>query len=172
MRFEVLKNGQETLVKDWLKQDYVAKHWYGKGLENTLKTLERFVKGTETLFTLWIAYDADIPFAFLMTSEVGLSEAPYAEFCSSDTKAITLDLLIGNPSYLGQGLSCPMIQQFLLENFANKTTVFIDPSLENPKAIHVYEKVGFKSVAEYIPDWCPTPHLMMRLNMSDLQCKT
>lgn len=163
MHFEVLKKGQEGLVRQWLSQDYVVKHWYGTGLKNTLKVLERFVKGEEPLYTLWIGYDGETPFAFLMTSPVDISEELYGKYCTKEERAITLDLLIGHPDYLGKGLAHLMIQRFLEEKFADRHAVFIDPCLENPKAIHVYQKAGFKGVEEFIPYYNPRPHLLMIL---------
>ncbi len=58
-----------------------------------------------------------------------------------------------------------MIQNFLLQKFPDITDVFIDPAERNTKAIHVYEKAGFVKIEQFIPDWCPIPHILMRLKM-------
>ncbi len=167
MHFEPLKKGQQDLVKGWLKQDYVAKYWYGEGLQNTLNTIERFINDQEILFTLWIAYDGDIPFGYLMTSDVDPEKDHLlAKYCGPKASAITLDLCIGNPTYLGKGLGHIMIQQLLLQKFSSKTDVFIDPSVDNPKAIHVYGKAGFQKREEFVPEWDRTDRcLLMQLKM-------
>ena len=171
LRFEHLRKEQVDLVIPWFKQDYVAEYWYGTGLQNTLNSIARFVEGQETLYTLWVAYDGDIPFAFLMTSKVDLDkDLLYAKYCGFGTKAITLDLLIGNTSYLGRGLSHIMIQQLLLQEYDTISDVFIDPGIENAKAIHVYEKAGFQKREEFIPEWDRTsPCVLMQLKMDQLK---
>ncbi|CCB89426.1 GNAT family N-acetyltransferase [Simkania negevensis] len=171
MRFVHLRKEQQDLVNKWLKQDYVAKYWHGSGLQNTLNTIERFVNGQEKLFTLWMAYDKEIPFGYLMTSNVDLkTDHFFAKYCERDAKAITLDLLIGNTTYLGKGLSHIMINKFLLESFSSITDVFIDPGIENHKAIHVYEKAGFEKREEFVPEWDPTgKNLLMQLKMDTSQ---
>ncbi len=157
MRFEPLRKGQEALVKQWFSQDYIAKYWYGNGLDNTLATLERFVLGKEELFSLWIAYDEAVPFGYLMTSPIDNSDEPYHDYLKPNDKAISLDLLIGNKAYLGKGLAHQMIINFLQDKYQGKATkVFIDPGSDNAKAIHVYEKAGFKKISEYTPKWDPT----------------
>ena len=102
----------------------------------------------------WIAYDNTIPFAYLLTSEEG--------------KGISLDLFICNLEYLGKGLSVQMIREFLLSQFSHMPEVFIDPEATNSRAIHVYEKVGFRIIDEFIAKWHPVPHYKMRLDMTTL----
>ena len=41
----------------------------------------------------------------------------------------------------------------------------IDPEATNTRAIHVYEKIGFKITGEFIASWHPVPHYQMELNM-------
>ena len=167
LHFQQLQKGQEQLIKTWFQQDYVAEHWCGQGLQNTLKTLERFVKGEETLFTLWIAYHRNIPFAFLMTSDIHQKEDPFGKYLDSASRATSLDLLIGNRDYLGKGLCAPMIQQFLLSQFSDYTDVFIDPSIRNLKAIHVYKKAGFQELEQFDPSWDTTPCLLMHMKIAE-----
>src|SRR5262249_34723961 len=85
--FAHAKSTQRTLIHQWLDQKYIKEWLHGVGLQNTLNGLEKFFLGTSDT-TYWVGYDKDIPFAFLITS-----------FEGSD--AITLDLFICNPNYLG-----------------------------------------------------------------------
>ncbi|MCK4934467.1 MAG: GNAT family N-acetyltransferase [Simkaniaceae bacterium] len=165
MHFEILRKEHIALVKGWLNQDYVAAYWYGEGLANTLHSIDLFVQGEETIYSLFIAYDKKMPFAFLMTSSVDSEkDILYAKYCKKNTKAITLDLLIGNRSYLGKGLSHSLILNFIKEQYDFVTDVFIDPSMKNLKAIHVYEKAGFQKLEEFIPTWDPKDRcLLMQL---------
>ncbi len=171
IHFKPLRKTQEEMVKQWLSQDYVAEFWRGAGLQNTLKSISRFVNGEQTPFTLWIAYDGKIPFGYLMTSKIEFEKDHlHAKYLTPSSKAISLDLLIGNPSYLGRGFGHRMIKELLLQKFSDATDVFIDPGTDNPKAIHVYEKVGFRKLEEFIPEWDPScPCVLMHLKMEQLK---
>jgi RimJ/RimL family protein N-acetyltransferase len=152
--FKPLEANKRPLVHQWLVQPHVAEWIHGVGLQNTLNGLEKFFQG-ESDTTYWIGYDKDIPFAFLITSPEG-------------TDATTLDLFICDLNYLGKGLAVPMIQEFLITHFSNVKKVLIDPEATNARAIHVYQKVGFKIVGEFIASWHPVPHYQMELLMKDL----
>ncbi len=165
MYFELLKKEQVGMVLEWFKQEHVAQFWNGVGLQNTLKSIETFVSGKETSFHIWIAYEQQIPFAYLKTARIDLEKDPlYAQYCDVEAIAITLDLFIGDTRYLGKGLAHIMIQELLQQKFLHASDIFIDPAVDNPRAIHVYEKAGFKKLEEFIPEWDPTTRcLLMRM---------
>jgi aminoglycoside phosphotransferase (APT) family kinase protein len=152
--FEPAKSSQRALLYQWFEQKHIKEWMHGVGLQNTLNGLEKFFQG-ESNTIYWIAYDKDTPFAFLITSPEG-------------TDATTLDLFICDLNYLGKGLAVPMIQEFLISQFPNVKKVLIDPEATNVRAIHVYQKVGFKIVGEFIASWHPVPHYQMELVMKDL----
>lgn len=152
--FKPAKSSQRTLIHDWLMQPYIKEWIHGVGLQNTLNGLEKFFQGKSDT-TYWIAYDKNIPFAFLITSPEG-------------TDATTLDLFICNLDYLGKGIATPMIQEFLIRQFSNMKRVLIDPEATNSRAIHVYQKVGFTIIGEFIASWHPVPHYQMELYIKDL----
>lgn len=56
------------------------------------------------------------------------------------------DVLIGEESYLEQGLGSQAIEQFLNEHGNSYTHVFADPETINLAAIKAYEKAGFKKI--------------------------
>jgi RimJ/RimL family protein N-acetyltransferase len=152
--FKLAENSQRKLIHDWLAQEHIKEWLHGKGLQNTLEDLEKFFQGN-SLGQHWIADDGDTPFAYLLTSREG-------------EEAITLDLFICDLNYLGKGLSVQMIQEFLLSQFPHVKEVLIDPEATNTRAIHVYEKVGFCIIGEFIATWHPVPHTKMRLDMKKL----
>jgi len=61
-----------------------------------------------------------------------------------------------------------MIKEFLRSQFLHVKRVLIDPEATNARAIHVYKKVGFKIVGEFIASWHPAPHYQMELLITDL----
>jgi len=56
----------------------------------------------------------------------------------------------------------------LLSHFSDISEVFINPEKANERAIHVYQKIGFCIMGEFIAFWHPVPHYIMKLNMKDL----
>ncbi len=152
--FSPAESSQISLIHRWLQQDHIKEWIHGIGLQNTLNGLENFFHG-ESNATYWIAYHKDTPFAFLITSP----ERP---------DATTLDLFICDLNYLGKGLAAPMIREFLTSQFPNVKKVLIDPEATNNRAIHVYQKAGFKIIGEFIASWHPVPHYQMELYMEDL----
>jgi RimJ/RimL family protein N-acetyltransferase len=153
-RFAHAKSSQRDLLDGWFEQKHIQKWMHGTGLQNTLNGLEKFFRGESTTI-YWIGYDKDIPFAFLITSPEG-------------DDAITLDVFICDIHYLGKGLAVPMIKEFLTSQFPHVKKVLIDPEATNTIAIHVYQKVGFKIIGEFIANWHPVPHYQMELHMQDL----
>jgi Acetyltransferase (GNAT) domain len=152
--FVPAKSSQKTLIHQWLEQKHIREWMHGTGLQNTLNGLEKFFQGTSST-TYWVGYDKDVPFAFLITSPEG-------------TDATTLDLFICDLNYLGKGLAAPMIREFLVSHFSHVKKVLIDPEATNQRAIHIYQKVGFKMIGEFIASWHPVPHCQMELSMEEL----
>lgn len=152
--FKPVEVKDRALVHEWLLQPHIVEWIHGTGLQNTLNGLEEFFRG-EGDTTYWIGYEKNIPFAFLITSP-------------EDNDATTLDLFICNLNYLGKGIAVPMIQEFLISQFPNVKRVLIDPEATNKRAVHVYQKAGFKIIGEFIASWHPVPHYQMELFMRDL----
>ena len=152
--FACVKSSQKGLLNQWFEQKHIREWLHGIGLQNTLTGIENYFQETSTT-TYWIGYDKDIPFSFLITSPSG-------------EDAITLDVFICDLNYLGKGLAVSMIQEFLSCHFSNVTRVLIDPEATNARAIHVYQKVGFRIANEFIASWHPVPHYLMELHMKDL----
>lgn len=165
--FKPVDQEHRSLVHRWLKEPHVAKWFYGQGLQNTLNHLDDFLNGTSS-GQYWLAYDQNRPFAFLITSFVEKPKDELTKWCSKEGDAITLDLLIGEPDHLGKGLSPIVIREFLLSQFPNITEVLIDPEATHSHAIHIYKKVGFVVLGEFIPSHSPHLHYMMRLDMKKL----
>jgi len=166
-RFQFVDKVHRSLVHKWLKEPHVAKWFYGQGLENTIRHLDKFLEG-KALAAYWLAFDKDHPFAFLITSKVQKPKDTLTKYCKEKGEAITLDLLIGDLNYLGKGLALRLIQEFLISQFPKVSEVLIDPEKTNTHAIHVYQKVGFQIVEDFIPSHSPHPHCMMRLSMKTL----
>lgn len=176
--FKSPMESQRELIHKWLRQDYISEWIHGQGLQNTLTGLERFyqyqAEGKELgrkadITQHWVGYDGDKPFVYLLTSNVFKQDGDeYTKYSETEGLAITLDIFICDKDYLGKGLASDVIRQFLIGQFSDVAEVFIDPEKRNERAVHVYQKVGFHIVGEFIAAWHPVPHHIMKLNMKDL----
>ena len=164
--FKPVVESQRELIHKWLQQDYIGEWIHGQGLQNTLVGLEKFIqyqsegKGLDRKSEItqhWIGYDDDRPFVYLLTSNVFKNAADeYAKYSEIDGLAITLDIFICDAEYLGKGWASAVIREFLLSQFLDVSEVFIDPEKGNKRAVHVYQKVGFRIVGEFIAPWYPS----------------
>lgn len=175
LSFKPVEETHRELIHRWLQQDYMAEWIHGVGLQNTLSGLEKWIdylaqnKTTDRTLALtqhWVGYDGDIPFVYLLTSNVDKnSESVYANHAQQTGSAITLDIFMGNADYLGKGIAVTTIQTFLSDHFSDVAEILIDPEKTNLRAIHVYQKAGFSRVGEFIAPWHPVPHYLMHLSM-------
>ena len=154
--FEPVEKPQRILIHRWVAQDYIRRWLHGVGLRNALENLEHSFKDP-SIHRHWIAYDEGKPFAYLISDLV--------------KNEVALDLFICEPSHLGKGLSVQLIHEFLLSQFSDAKTALIEPEKSNVRAIHVYQKAGFKIIEEFIASWLPAPHYRMRLDMDQLRQK-
>lgn len=176
--FKPANESQRDLIHQWLSQDYIQEWIHGQGLQNTLSGLEKFfqfhaknkkIDRQSEMTQHWIGYDNGIPFVYLLTSNVIKNSSDvYAKYSESDGLAITLDIFICDKNYLGKGLASMVIKEFLTSHFSDISEVFIDPEKSNVRAIHVYQKTGFRIVGEFIAPWHPVPHHIMKLDMSEI----
>jgi hypothetical protein len=176
IEFKLVNKNQKRLILSWLEQDYIKKWLHGQGLKNLLEDLDCFLEGKPLLHEHWLAYDQDknLPFAYLLTSSIrreSKEDEDLIFWCSPEGKAITLDLFICDKNYIGKGFSHQMIQHFLITHFSDVKDVLISPEATNTRAVHVYEKAGFKKVDDFIASWHPVPHHMMHLFMDELLAK-
>ena len=62
-----------------------------------------------------------------------------------------MDLYIGEKSYLGKGIAVALIKQFLTQYvWQHFEHCFVDADIDNVKAIHAYEKAGFKRIKQLV----------------------
>ena len=118
------------------------------------------------------------PFSFIMTHEE-LNSANTPEhvkpYISTSYRTFGLDFCIGNKEYIGKGLASTTLKEFMkffcLNVESNIGVFLIDPSVNNPRAIRVYQKAGFKSKGEFVQDggyFDQSTGLLMVRNMSGI----
>lgn len=176
--FKPVTEYERDPIEVWLAQDYIAEWVHGQGLKNLLNGLDKFIeyqthnpshKPDMLLTQHWLGYDNKVPVVYLLTNNIfKTTENEYTKYAETNGPFITLDIFIINKEYVGKGYASQIIKEFLLTQYNHITEVFIDPEQTNSRAIHVYKKVGFKIVGEFIASWHPVPHYIMRLSMKDM----
>ncbi|WP_342170112.1 GNAT family N-acetyltransferase [Rickettsia endosymbiont of Seladonia tumulorum] len=104
----------------------------------------------------WIGFIDNKPLCFILSDilekDQNLSDIQ-KKYLSKSGHTITLDFGIGNKNFLCKGLAGNTLEAFI--KFYHKSIeplsdiFFIDPDENNPRAIHVYNKAGFKQVGKY-----------------------
>lgn len=152
----------KATIFSWLAEPHIQAFW-----DNTQAHKDdiiNFIHGRKTpsdycdgRYTYWIALSAGEPYAMLMT----IQETPKEDIgdlklahLSETGHSYSLDYMIGNTAYIGKGygaLTIIKFVDFLRKSFDKKADTFlIDPACDNPRAKHVYEKAGFRYIADFI----------------------
>lgn len=152
---------EETIFK-WLAEPHMQEFWdntpeHKNDILNFIYGRKQHYFAGTTMY--WVALINAQPFAFILSDEILPVETDlphiYREHLSKTGRTISLDFGIGNKDFLGKGLAATTLMQFT--TFYQKqidplADVFlIDPDENNPRALHVYEKAGFKLVGNYVP---------------------
>lgn len=162
VHFEKATQEHINAIFTWLEAPHVQEFW-----DNTPEHREDiilFVNGRKApspyadgIFTYWIGSIENEPYCLLMTSEM-LNSPDLPEYylnCLSKTgKTYSIDFMIGNKDYVAKGLASPTLEAFMqyIHSQIDSTIdrFMIDPEESNARAKHVYEKAGFKTIAEFI----------------------
>jgi len=161
IHFEKASLAYKDAIFSWLDNSHVKEFW-----DNSPEHREdilNFMKGRtepspyyDGMFDYWIGFIERDPYCLLMTSEVfDEPDLPplWKKYLSQTGKTISIDFTIGNEAYVGKGLAASTLEAFTTF-FQEKVdpqadTFVIDPSQNNPRAKHVYEKAGFQPVGEF-----------------------
>jgi len=160
--FEKVKTTHKEIIFSWLAEPHVQEFWDNtKGHKDDILN---FMEGRKTHSSYcggnvfyWVAKLTGKPFAMLMTGQA-TSRDPLddikLENLSKTGHTYGIDYMIGNKDYFGKGHGAKTLIQFIKyfqKSFDEKADTFlIDPVADNPKAKHVYEKAGFKHIADFV----------------------
>lgn len=150
--FKPLQESDLEILCYWLDQPHV-KEWWNDGLtHDEIKRKYRNRIG-DTVVAPYIVYLDDKPIGFIQyyhADKVGDGWWPDAV-----EGTVGIDQFIGEENYINRGYGTKMISAFIQKLFSNlaikKIITDVDP--KNQRAIHCYEKAGFKFVKELMtPD--------------------
>ena len=168
--FRKAGQGDSDTLLAWLGEPHVHEFWdlSDDGRANMLN----YLQGTKNVFDYWIGDIDGVPFCQVMTSDARDGEPRHlTPFISPCGETWTMDFMIGDPTYVGHGLAVPTLAAFA--EFAKLeeprvASLLIDPMATNTRAIHVYEKAGYRKVNKFVPPSGPfagEPHMLMALTL-------
>jgi RimJ/RimL family protein N-acetyltransferase len=130
-----------TLLHKWINNPAVLGFWYGKDKLRSMKWVkDHFLSiiKNESNSSCWIIEVSGEPIGFM-----------YNTICKDDDKftgRVELDILIGDDKKRGKGYGADALKAMIYYAFKVQKAqrVYLTPHIKNVRAIHVYEKVGFK----------------------------
>ncbi len=146
--FRKLQLQDLPLMYKWLNQPHVHE-WYDKDKQNTLEEItKRYgpkIKGEKPTDCYLVFYE-DKPVAYIQTYKVN-DWPEFGDYVGYDDHTASIDLFIGEVSFMGQGVGSLMIRKFLQEvvfKDSDIKTCIIGPEPNNIRAIKSYQKAGFR----------------------------
>lgn len=160
IHFEIATIKHQETIFNWLSEPHMMEFWDNS--QEHKNDILNFIHGRKQHYICgtakyWVGYIDEKPFCFILSDELLSSQKNLSDLhkkhLSKTGKTIGLDFGIGNTAFLGKGLAAPTLQAFI-EYYKNcidskADTFFIDPNENNPRALHVYEKAGFKRVGNF-----------------------
>ncbi len=170
--FRKLKTEDLKLMHKWLNESHVHE-WYDKDKQNSFdEVVKRYgpkVNREEPTDGYIVTY-SNSPVGYIQTYKVN-DWPEFGDYVGYDDHTASVDLFIGEPSFMNKGLGSLMLDKFLKDIvFTNPDiqTCIIGPEPANKRGIRAYEKVGFKYVKTVQVGDEPEPTYIMELKKEDL----
>ena len=152
----------KKIIFSWLAEPHIQEFWdntqaHKDDILNFMDGRKKPSSYCNGKYVYWIGYTDSVPYAMLMTleetNEDKIGELKLSNL-SKTGNTYGLDYMIGNKEYFGKGFGARTLIDFIdffRNEFDNKAdTFFVDPEIENTRAVRVYEKAGFKHVSNFI----------------------
>ena len=162
--FEKATTAYKEIIFSWLSEPHVQEFWDNTGehkddILNFMGGRKEPSNYCDGKYIYWIALDSGKPYAMLMTicetikDDIGELKLSHL---SKTGHTYGLDYMIGSFDHIGKGYGAKTLIEFIdffRDSFDQKADTFlIDPASDNPRAKRVYEKAGFKRVADFVMD--------------------
>lgn len=135
LKFRPLTPDDFPLLFDWLSRPHV-KQWWDAGEDTLEKVARSYGEEEEGLER------------FILLEVVGSTEKAigYFQHYRAENGSIGIDQLIGEEDYINKGVGTKAISMFIemIIEEHQPTSIILDPSPDNKRAIRCYEKVGFQ----------------------------
>jgi aminoglycoside 6'-N-acetyltransferase len=140
----------------WLAQPHVAK-WWG----DPARAMEHARQCVPESHALIVADRA--PVGYLCWQEPPEEELEAADLTDLPSALADIDILVGEPELLGQGIGSRALELLLSRLRRESSVAFagLGTSVSNTNAIRCYEKAGFRLFREFRdPEWGPCKYLI------------
>lgn len=129
-------------IHSWINHPEVAKYWYGKDKPRTLAWFEQHIRSIANDTNpcqSWMIEVEGTPIGFMYNTQ-------YIHDDGEFTGRVELDILIGDTTRWGKGYGTDALVTLMQYVFSEQRAerIFLTPRIINKRAIHVYEKAGFK----------------------------
>lgn len=134
------------LLHAWLQEPHIREFW-DDGDRSIEQVRQHYfsVRDTEP-YIITCDYTS---IGYIQTYPIAESH-PLSTWRATQGETWGLDLFIGNKPFLNSGLSVPVIHEFinlLLQN-PRLRRIIVDPEMRNTHAQSIYEKAGWRKIAE------------------------
>lgn len=147
-----------SILAVWLHREHVA-HWWGDP-ERALAAVQQHPAATEAL----IEFDAR-PVGFLCWQTPSREELAAAGLVDLPPGLVDVDILIGEPDVLGQGVGPTALGQLLAKLRADGVRVVgLAAAVANRRALRAYEKAGFRPFRDFQEAGQDMRYLVQTLN--------
>jgi RimJ/RimL family protein N-acetyltransferase len=169
-QFRAMSVDDLPLMRSWLEQPHVAEWWGDPDTE--LGTIRDMIEGRDTTRPFIFSVDSE-PVGYIQYWFIGhhqnaiwIADHPWLAELPSD--AVGVDLSIGAPDKLSQGIGSAVLHDFSERLLAQgHRTIIIDPDPENQRAVRAYERAGYRAIPRLLGRTGDTLIMQYQLKASD-----
>lgn len=147
-------------LQGWMQQPHVAE-WWGADASETIEAVEaRYAERVDTIdgahhVAPWIMEIEGTPVGFVQWYRVE-DEAEWYPGVDIRANTVALDIVIGDPDYVGKGHGRRLVLEFvhhvLRAAVPDCPEVWLDPDPRNERAMRSYRAAGFTDTGIDLPD--------------------
>jgi RimJ/RimL family protein N-acetyltransferase len=169
-QFRPMSADDLLLMRSWLERPHVAEWWGDPDTE--LGYIRDMIEGRDTTRPFIFSVDGE-PVGYIQYWFIGdhqnaiwIADHPWLAELPSD--AVGVDLSIGEPDKLSQGIGSAVLREFTERLRAQGyRTIIIDPDPGNGRAVRAYERAGFRAVPQLLGRTGDTLIMQHQLEASD-----
>lgn len=145
--FKKLQSSDLSLLHIWLNEPHVHE-WYDKDKQNTYEDIKKRygpkINREQPTDCYLVLYKKE-QVGYIQTYKVN-DWPEFGDYVGCDDGTASIDLFIGEKTFLGKGFGSLMLKRFLQDIVFTRdgiTSCIIGPEPKNARAIRAYEKAGF-----------------------------
>ena len=139
------------ILLKWLTDDRVLEFYGGRDQNFTEQDIIReYYEEDKEIATRLIVECNNVPIGYVQVYDMIDEYYDSYKYNKTDEIVYCMDQFIGEPDYWNKGLGTRFMKMILeyLVTEKDAKAVILDPHQNNPRAVKMYEKVGFKIIKE------------------------